>query len=65
MELGNPGDCKSLGGGLFEMRVDYGAGYRVYFVWRRTTVVILICGGEKRSQQQDINRARALAEKLE
>ena len=64
MQLGNPGDTKSLGGGLMEMRVDSGPGYRVYFIYRGASVVILLCGGDKRTQQRDIERARMLAEKL-
>ena len=63
MELGNPGDAKSVGTGLMEMRVDYGPGYRIYYVQRGAAVVILLCAGDKRTQQQDIKRARELAEK--
>ncbi|MBV8798710.1 MAG: type II toxin-antitoxin system RelE/ParE family toxin [Alphaproteobacteria bacterium] len=65
MEQSNPGDVKSLGRGLFEMRVDYGPGYRVYYVRRGKVVVVLLCADEKRGQQQDIKRARALATTLE
>ncbi len=64
MELGNLGDNKSLRGGLMEMRIDYGAGYRVYYVRRGSEIVILLCGGDKRTQQQDIKRARELVEEL-
>ena len=64
MQLGNPGDTKSLGGGLMEMRVDSGPGYRIYFINRGASVVILLCGGDKRTQQRDIEQARTLAEKL-
>jgi putative addiction module killer protein len=64
MELGNWGDSKSLRGGLMEMRIDYGAGYRVYYVRRGTEIVILLCGGDKRTQQQDIKQAQELAERL-
>ena len=64
MELGNLGDSKSLRGGLMEMRIDYGSGYRVYYVRRGTEIVILLCGGDKRTQQQDIKQARELAERL-
>src|ERR1035437_9373573 len=64
MELGNLGDSKSLRGGLMEMRIDYGAGYRIYYVRRATQSVILICRGDKRTQQHDIKRARELAERL-
>lgn len=63
VELGNPGDYKSLGAGLMEMRIDYGPGYRIYFIRRGSEIVILLCGGDKRTQSQDIERARELAEK--
>ena len=62
MEMGNPGDTKSIGQGIQEMRVDYGPGYRIYYVHRRAQIVILLCGGDKRTQQQDIRRAQKLAE---
>ena len=62
MESGNLGDSKGVGGGLMEMRVDYGPGYRVYFVRRGAAIVLLLCGGDKRTQQRDIVRARELAE---
>jgi putative addiction module killer protein len=62
MELGNPGDVQSVGEGVMEMRIAYGPGYRVYYVNRGARVVILLCGGDKRTQRQDIKRAQALAE---
>jgi putative addiction module killer protein len=62
MEQGNPGDTKSVGGGIMEMRIVYGPGYRIYYVYRGAKIVILLCGGAKRTQQQDIKRARVLAE---
>ena len=62
MEKGNPGDSKSVGGSILEMRVDYGPGYRIYYVHRGAQIVILLCGGDKRTQQQDIKRAQTLAE---
>ena len=62
MEKGNPGDSKSVGGSILEMRVDHGPGYRIYYVHRGAQVVILLCGGDKRTQQQDIKRAQTLAE---
>jgi putative addiction module killer protein len=65
LEQGNPGDVKSLGSGLLEMRIDYGPGYRVYYARRGSVVVILLCGGDKRTQQRDIKRAEALAAALE
>jgi putative addiction module killer protein len=64
LEMGNPGDTKSAGEGILEMRIDYGPGYRIYHVHRGAQVVILLCGGDKRTQQQDIKRARKLAETL-
>jgi putative addiction module killer protein len=63
MELGNPGDVKPVGGGLHEMRINYGPGYRIYFVYEGSTVVILLCGGDKDTQTSDVRRARALAGK--
>ena len=62
MELGNPGDARSVGKSVMELRIDYGPGYRVYYVQRGSEIVILLCGGDKRSQQQDIQRAHQLAE---
>jgi len=53
-----------FGQGILEMRVDYGPGYRIYYVHRGAQIVILLCGGDKRTQQQDINRAQKLAETL-
>ena len=64
MEQGNPGDTRSVGKSVLEMRIDYGPGYRVYFVHRGAQIVILLCGGDKRTQQQDIERAQMLAETL-
>jgi putative addiction module killer protein len=64
MAQGNPGDAKSLGGGLMEMRIDYGPGYRLYFTYRGALAVLLLCGGDKRSQQRDIVKARELLTEL-
>jgi len=64
VELGNLGDCRSVGGGVMEMRVDYGPGYRVYFARQGDAIAILLCGGDKSTQQQDIERARELMEQL-
>jgi putative addiction module killer protein len=64
IEMGNPGDSKSVGGGVLEMRIDYGPGYRIYYVHRGTEIVILLCGGDKRTQQQDIRRAQKIAETM-
>ncbi|MFY9817308.1 MAG: type II toxin-antitoxin system RelE/ParE family toxin [Pseudolabrys sp.] len=63
-ELGNLGDCRSVGGGVMEMRVDYGPGYRVYFARQGDSIVVLLCGGDKRTQQRDIKRAKELMEQL-
>jgi putative addiction module killer protein len=63
MEMGNPGDAKGVGGGVMEMRISYGPGYRVYYLHRGTEIVILLCGGDKRTQRQDIERAQGLAER--
>ena len=57
IRLGNFGDCKSVGEGVSELRVDYGPGYRVYFGRRGFTVVILLCGGAKKTQTKDIKLA--------
>jgi putative addiction module killer protein len=65
LSLGNPGDVKPVGAGVSEMRIDYGPGYRVYFVGRGRTLVILLCGGDKSSQSADIASAKALASDLE
>ncbi|SRR5690606_11227342 len=61
---GNVGDQKSVGGGVHEMRIDYGAGYRLYYVRRGKLVVILLCGGDKRTQSRDIKTAQKLASSL-
>ena len=55
---GNLGDCKSVGEGVNELRVDYGPGYRVYFGQQGRTLVVLLCGGDKRTQDQDIRLAK-------
>lgn len=61
LSLGNFGDTRSLGGGLHELRVDYGPGYRIYFVRRSDALVLLALGGDKSRQKTDIDRARAIA----
>ncbi len=57
LSLGNLGDCRSLGGGLHELRIDYGPGYRLYFAEIGDRIVLLLTGGTKRSQRRDINEA--------
>jgi putative addiction module killer protein len=64
MQNGNPGDCRSLGGGLSELRIDLGAGYRVYFTRKGETLIILLAGGDKSSQSNDIAKARGLVREL-
>jgi putative addiction module killer protein len=64
LSLGNPGDVKPVGSGVSEMRIDYGPGYRVYFVRRGSTVVVLLCGGDKDSQGRDIAHALELAREI-
>lgn len=63
--LGNLGDTRSVGGGVSEMRIDVGAGYRVYFTRRQRTVIILLCGGDKATQTKDIDRAKLIADAIE
>ncbi|MBV9115271.1 MAG: hypothetical protein JOY67_20865 [Hyphomicrobiales bacterium] len=58
---GCAGDVKPVGEGISELRIDYGPGYRVYFLRRGTLLVILLCGGDKRTQDRDISKSKALA----
>lgn len=61
LALGNPGDVRSVGGGVSELKIDYGAWYRVYFAQRGQTLVLLLCGGDKSTQSLDISTAQRLA----
>lgn len=65
LSSGNAGDVKSVGAGVSELRINFGPGYRVYFTKRGATVVILLAGGDKRSQSADIKLAMRLAWNLE
>ena len=65
LALGNPGQARNLKGGVTEMKIDYGPGYRVYFTERAGEIVILLCGGDKSTQSADIAAAIALAAELE
>lgn len=58
VRAGNFGDCKSVGEAVYEMRLDYGPGYRVYFGKIESTLILLLCGGDKSSQADDIRKAK-------
>jgi putative addiction module killer protein len=64
LATGNPGDVKPVGEGVSELRIDYGPGYRVYYTMRGRTMIILLAGGDKRSQTTDIKTALRLARNL-
>lgn len=64
LRRGNPGDVKPVGSGVSEMRVDYGPGYRVYFVQQGSTLIVLLAGGDKSTQARDIQAAHDLARQL-
>jgi len=64
MMLGNPGDVSPVREGVSELRIDYGPGYRVYFVQRGREVVVLLAGGDKRTQSRDIEKALETARML-
>jgi putative addiction module killer protein len=61
LSLGNPGDVKPVGAGVSEMRIDYGPGYRVYYAQRGAALILLCCGGDKRTQDKDIANAKTIA----
>jgi len=64
LEEGNPGKTRSVGAGVVEMKIDFGPGYRVYFVQRGDVLIVLLCGGDKSTQDNDIRRAKALANQI-
>lgn len=64
LSLGNAGDSKPVGDGVAELRVDHGPGYRIYFVQRGEVVIVLLAGGDKSTQDEDIRNAKALAKDL-
>lgn len=61
LAAGNPGDVEPVGEGVSELRINYGPGYRVYFIQRGPVLVILLCGGDKSTQSKDIKHAKVLA----
>jgi putative addiction module killer protein len=65
LAIGNPGDVKPVGGGVSELRIDYGPGYRVYFKDTGKEIIVLLCGGDKRTQDRDIEQAKELLQDLE
>lgn len=65
LALGNPGDVRPVGEGVSELRISYGPGYRVYYMQRGKVLVILLCGGDKSTQDRDITQAKALARQWE
>jgi putative addiction module killer protein len=65
LALGNPGDVRAVGEGISELRIDYGPGYRVYYKKRGDILIVILCAGDKRSQDSDILQAKQLAKELE
>lgn len=61
LSIGNPGDVRPVGSGVSELRIDCGPGYRVYYLQRGAVLVVLLCGGDKRTQRKDIQRAIQIA----
>jgi putative addiction module killer protein len=61
---GNPGDSKSVGGGIVELKIDVGPGYRVYYVVRAVAFITVLCGGDKSTQDKDIEQAKSIAKWL-
>lgn len=65
MQLGNLGDCKPIGSGISEARITYGPGYRLYFVKSGKALIVLLCGGDKSTQSDDISKAKRIKKELE
>jgi putative addiction module killer protein len=64
LELGNAGNVRAVGEGVSEMKIDFGPGYRVYYKQTGQTIVLLLCGGDKSTQDKDIKRAKQIAAEL-
>jgi len=62
LATGNAGDAEPVGNGVSELRINYGPGYRVYYIQRGQVLIVLLCGGDKSTQSRDISKAKALAE---
>jgi putative addiction module killer protein len=65
VSAGNFSDAKTVGDGVSELRIDYGPGFRVYYTWRGQEIIILLCGGDKNTQNRDIESAKQIAQNLE
>ena len=65
LAFGNPGDVRPVGEGISELRIPHGPGYRVYYVQRGTVLIVLLCGGDKSTQNRDIETAKRLAKETE
>lgn len=64
LEDGNPGNSRSVGEGVVELKIDFGPGYRVYYIQRGEVLIVLLCGGDKSTQAKDIQRAKLMAGQL-
>jgi len=64
LEDGNPGNSRSVGEGVVELKIDVGPGYRVYYIQRGEVLIILLCGGDKSTQARDIQRAKLIAKNV-
>ena len=62
---GNLGDTKSIGNEIFELRFHFGSGYRIYFIKQYNTIIILLCGGNKKTQDKDIKKAKEIASEVQ
>ena len=62
LKAGNPGDSRSVGSGVVELKINFGPGYRVYYIQRGNELILLLCGGDKSNQSKDIERAKLIAE---